>query len=58
MYVIDNNSFEEYKHLNKLLTEMDYDYGINEYISLLESKGLTCNKDYKQLKRCCYLQPQ
>ncbi len=58
MNVIDNNFFEEYKHLNKLLTEMGYDDGINEYISLLESKGLTCNKDYKQLKRCRYLRNQ
>lgn len=58
MNTIDNSFFEEYKHLNKLLTEMGYDDGINEYISLLESKGLTCDKDYKQLKRCRYLRNQ
>ena len=55
MDILDNDFFEEYKRLDKLLKDMGYADGVKEYIEQMRVHSLGSSRDYENLQHCKHL---
>lgn len=55
MDILDNEFFEEYKRLDKLLKDMGFADGIKEYIEQMRVFSLGSSRDYDRLQHCKHL---